>query len=114
MTTMLVKAPYDRAPVRRYINPTIHHALFRQGFDRHIEEVLPRTERELFLTLILHPDEVNLQCRPHPLYSFCLAEVEENIRYMIGSLEMRGLDLQSLVMRDVPSIVGCAPGERMP
>ena len=35
---MPVRAGYDVAPLKRYINLTYHHALFKAGFDAHLKD----------------------------------------------------------------------------
>jgi hypothetical protein len=56
---------------------------------------------EIFLTIILHPDECCPKEDAHPLYAFSLDEVRKNIAYLLETLDARGLVYRSLRMSDV-------------
>jgi hypothetical protein len=103
MTTMPVKASYDRDSLTRYINPAFHHANFKAGLDRSFDSLFPTGQSECFITLILHSDEVSAEGRAHPLYSFSLETVRQNITYLLESLEARDLEYRSLRLKDVLS-----------
>jgi hypothetical protein len=102
MTTMPIKASYDRDFLIRYINPAYHHENFKAGLDRSFDSLFPPGESESFVTLILHSDEVSAQGRAHPLYSFSLETVRKNIAYLLEKLEAKGLKHRSLRLQDVP------------
>jgi len=67
MTTTPMLAPYDDAPVRRYINPTYRPRFFAAGLDG----VLAQSSdlEDLHVVLIFHPDEL-LERRPNDLHAF--------------------------------------------
>lgn len=102
MTTIPVKASYDADFIRRYINPSFHHANFKEGLDRHLDaRTAHAADGEEFLTVILHSDEVSAEERAHPLYSFSFDVVRRNVAYLLETLEARGLEYRSLRMKDV-------------
>ena len=102
MTTMPIKASYDPDFLIRYINPAFHHANFKAGLDRSFATLFPATQRETFLTLILHTDEVSFTGRAHPLYSFSLEAVRDNIAYLLEKIATKGIEYRSLRLKDVP------------
>ena len=104
MTTMPVKATYDPAPLPRYINPAYCHPAFKAGIDLHLENLPRPLASQTFLTLVLHPDEVVSARRSHPLYAFSLKEMENNVEYLLKTMESHGLEWRSLCMKDVPAL----------
>ncbi len=108
MTTMPVKASYDSDFLLRYINPAFHHANFKAGLDRSFDTLFPAGHSETFLTLILHSDEVSCEGRDHPLYSFSLDAVRQNISYLVERIETNGFEYRSLRLKDVPAKL-CEP-----
>ena len=102
MTTMPVKASYDPDFLTRYINPAYRHENFKVGLDRSFDSLFPATEGESFMTLILHSDEVSFAGRSHPLYSFSLDTVRQNISYLLENIEAKGFEYRSLRLKDVP------------
>jgi len=103
MTTMPIKTSYDPDFRIRYINPAYHHEHFKAGLDHSFHQFFRTTEAETFMTLILHSDEISLERRVHPLYSFSLNEVSKNISYLLESIEANGLEYRSIRMKDVLS-----------
>jgi hypothetical protein len=76
MTTWLVKAPYDREPRLRYINPAIHAQMFSQA----VEEFAKLTAGDLNVwTMILHADEVFDGVEPDGLYGRSARVAAQNI-----------------------------------
>ena len=74
-----IKAPYDAAPLLRYLNPCMHRGFFWQN----LHELIASSS---YLLCILHPDEA-LPCqgeRGHPLVAYSKDELEFNLRELIG------------------------------
>jgi hypothetical protein len=67
MTTSPVFADYDKAPVRRYLNPTFHEHLFLEGLQAYLARLSDEVEHDL--VLIFHPDEL-LPREPNGLHNF--------------------------------------------
>ncbi len=105
MTTMLVKAGYDAYPRRRYINPAVHHHIFKEAFDRHVQAITARLQKEVFLTTIFHPEEVLATASAHhPLYAFSMEEVAKNVAYLLRTLESHRFEFCPIRMKDVPRL----------
>ena len=49
VTTMRVRAPYDVVSLKRYMNLTYHHHLFREGFDESFSDLLARSIQQSFI-----------------------------------------------------------------
>lgn len=111
LTTMPVRTAYDAAPLKRYINLTYHHALFKEGFDSHLADATRAPIGDLFVTTILHPEEVCAGSAAHPLYSYSLAEVRRNLAYMLDAFHASGSDVCFLRMRDTIGAI-LANGDR--
>jgi hypothetical protein len=105
MTTAPIRAAYDRDEIRRYLNPSFHHQIFRGAIEHHLADREALQVREHVLTLILHPDEVVPRERAHSLYSFSLDEVHRNVAYLLMRLDELGVEHRALRMRDVGDLV---------
>lgn len=90
LTTIPVRADYDSAPRRRYINLAYHHSLFKAGFGSYLETET-RERDQLTITMILHPEEVLGIAGAHPLYSFSLHEAQLNLTYLLDTLQTSGI-----------------------
>ena len=101
MTTVPIRAAYDRCQVYRYLNPAFHHQIFIAAIERILADREALQAREHVLTLILHPDEVVPRERAHALYAFSLDEVHRNIAYLRARLGELGVEQRALRMRDV-------------
>jgi hypothetical protein len=108
MTTVPIQAPYDPAPLKRYVNLAYHHALFQEGFTAHLLGLPPGSGGEAFVTTILHPEEVAAGAPSHPLYSFSLDGVGRNLDFMLEASARQGFAVRFLTMRAVP---GCRAPE---
>jgi hypothetical protein len=112
LTTMPVRAGYDAAPLKRYINLTYHHALFKAGFDAHLKDETRASREELYVTTILHPEEVCARSDAHPLYSYSLAEARRNLNYMLDAIRAFDSEVRFLRMSDASGAArgggGCA------
>jgi len=101
MTTIPIKASYDKESLRRYINLSYHHSLFKSGFDAYLDTIQKQEKEQAFITIILHPDEVNNERNEHPLYSFSITEINKNIEYIINTFDSYDLEYRSLKMQNV-------------
>lgn len=106
LTTMPVRAGYDVAPLKRYINLTYHHALFKAGFDAHLKDEMRASKESLYVTTILHPEEVYASPDPHPLYSYSLAETRRNLNYMLDAIRAFDSEVRFLRMSDASEATG--------
>lgn len=90
MTTWLVKAPYDKEPRLRYINPAIHRELFEDALERF------RSTMETGLqvwTMIMHPDEITPLFSPDQLYARDVETVCHNLHCFADAIEESGQDV---------------------
>lgn len=79
LTVRPLKAPYDAAPLLRYVNPCMHHEFFGQN----LREVVDTAG---YLLCIFHPDEAVAprHGRGHPLVAYSRQELERNIRHLVS------------------------------
>jgi hypothetical protein len=106
LTTMPVRAPYDSAPLRRYINLTYHHHLFRDAFSAHLENIDGAKGKAIFITMILHPEEVcNGSGKSPALYSYSLKEVVRNLTFILETLEALSHQVRFLRMKDTVAAI---------
>jgi hypothetical protein len=103
MTTMLIRAPYDKGPFLRYVNLSFKSDLFREGLEFLLTSSRGQTDT-FFLVTVTHPDEVDSRGRSHQLYSFSMDDVRENIETILGNTESAGHELISITMKDVPAV----------
>jgi hypothetical protein len=103
MTTMLLRAPYDKNPVLRYVNLSFKSDLFREGLNGLAASIGEGTGA-FFLVTVTHPDEVGNRGRTHQLYSFSLDSVRENIEAIFGEAESAGHRLVSITIKDIPAL----------
>jgi len=101
MTTIPIKASYDKEPLRRYINISYHHSLFKAGFDAHLDIIQKQEKEQVFITTILHPDEISSEKKEHPLYSFSIIEIKKNLEYIINTFNSHNIEYCSLRIQDV-------------
>lgn len=83
-----IKAPYDSAPLLRYVNPCMHRTFFGQN--------LPATiASSPYLVLIFHPDEaVAPHAGPgHPLVAYSKAELAFNLALLLDESARLGRTL---------------------
>ncbi len=66
MNTWIVKAPYDKEPRLRYMNPCIHANIFEESLLS--SSLFEGDETVKVLTFISHPDELVEQSTPDQLY----------------------------------------------
>lgn len=78
MTAVPVQAPYDDAPLPRYLNLAYRSAIFRDAVRRHLE----RAGSEVLVT-ILHPEETRGP-GGHALYAHDLQTVTDNLDFLLG------------------------------
>jgi hypothetical protein len=87
MNTWPLKAPYDRKPRLRYMNPAVHEELFQSGVD----SLKGSLGRGLHIwSLILHPDEVFAQTGSDYLYARSAEAVRRNLQTLVVFLEQEG------------------------
>ncbi len=98
MTTVPLQAPYDSAPLPRYVNPAYRHMAFKTMVDRYLTADV---NVDTVLVTILHPDEVVPRAEEHPLYGFSLDDLRRNLAYLFESLERRGIEYRILRMKDL-------------
>lgn len=90
MTTVPILAPYDAAPLRRYVNLAVHPGMLRPG----LGAFLGNGAR--VLATILHPDEVRPQ-KAHALLSNSLETVRENLDFILTSADVRSCVMSELL-----------------
>ncbi len=82
-----VKADYDTAPLKRYVDLSFWHNSLRKGLSNAIEA-------NAILTTIVHPSSIlpSLSLKPHGLLSYSLQEVKKNIDFIIDIADKKGVD----------------------
>jgi hypothetical protein len=91
MSTWEIQASYDKAKKRRYLNPAIHHALFKAAVTKLDIGVL---EKQNYWNFIFHPAEIFPQGKEDLLYSLSLEELTKNIRFFAEHIENFGYDVE--------------------
>jgi len=94
MNTWVVKAPYDAAPLIRYINPAVHPKIFAKALQNweNTRKFLPY---ELHISvMIFHPDEVLATQGEDQLYSRSAAALCSNLVSFNESLQRVGIDAE--------------------
>lgn len=86
MTSMTIEAPYDSAPLRRYINLAYRSDILAAAFARYLE-TLDR-ERDHVIVTIVHPEEALPNA--NPLYGEGLAEIARNLDAVLAEIERHG------------------------
>lgn len=90
LTTWRVRAPYDRQPQLRYINPAIHEELFATALDDW-ERIADASGSGLMVwTLILHPDDAMPGPEDDMLYARSRAAVLGNLKAFVDRAHRRG------------------------
>ena len=93
MTTAPIQSSQDPKPFLRYLNLAYRVEPFRDGWGALLDAWRPTADtrdHDLFVTTILHPEEIIDSRRDHPLYGFSLQVVERNLDCMLGAIERRG------------------------
>lgn len=104
LTMLPIKADYDAAPLRRYVNPAMHPALLWPGLDA----LLAGRDH---LVLITHPDELHRrgEADGHPLIAYSPAIVADNLLRLVESAGRMARRLEFLPLRDLrPSATAMA------
>jgi hypothetical protein len=102
MTSVAVKAPYDRSPRLRYLNLAYREALLRAAFERHLESL---QDGNHVVVTILHPEEA---CggTADALYGHDLDTVANNLDYLFASAsgygEIRVATLEQVALQSAP------------
>ena len=97
LTVRPIKAPYDLAPLLRYLNPCMHRAYFWQN----LRDTLVQSS---YVVLIFHPDEAaaSRNTPGHPLVAYSREEFASNLqRLMLHSLR-KGRSIRFCRLRDFP------------
>ncbi len=98
MSMIETKVDYDKAPVKRYVNLSFRHELMEKSLSRFIEQ-------EDLLVTNLHPSEVLSQPNSHPLLSFDIKQVLQNLRYIIIEAHRYRKAVQFVTMVQVSELV---------
>jgi hypothetical protein len=103
MTTAPIKASYDETPRSRYINPVYQHSIFKPVI-KWIVESHTKPDREYFLTLTFHPNEVIPRDEVHPLYAFSIDELKHNIKFLLNELVRINIPFKSTTVSEAREI----------
>jgi hypothetical protein len=101
LTTIEVQTSYDRQPLKRYLNLTFHHALFRGGVDGYLRSTCSRRKDSAVIVTVFLPDEINRNETNHPLHAFSITEARRNLDYMLKAIESFGCGYRFLRVQDV-------------
>jgi hypothetical protein len=103
MTTVPIRASYDREPLARYLNLAFHPQLFREGLLGFFRDVESEGEAArgmpLSLTLVFHTGEL-LPRKPTALCSHAFPDFEANVAELVRVAERSGLEVHYLTLRE--------------
>jgi hypothetical protein len=85
LTVRPLKAPYDQAPLLRYVNPCMH----REFFGQNLGEII---ESRSYLLCIFHPDEAvpPRSGNGHPLVAYAKEELAFNLAQLFALADSAG------------------------
>lgn len=83
MSTTLVRAPYDRGPVLRYLNPAYRSEIWQTSLERWLQS-------ERHLVTVTHPYEIVPRDQTHALLAFEPAVFERNLKSIRSSAHRMG------------------------
>tara|TARA_Y100000588_G_scaffold392903_1_gene506640 strand:+ start:578 stop:1549 length:972 start_codon:yes stop_codon:yes gene_type:complete len=103
MSMLTIKAPYDKTPLRRYANLSFHPKLLREDLEKFVAE-------NRYMISIIHPFEIlpsiseQSGFSPHPLISYSVSDLVENIKNIYGFCEQYKKQLKFIRLCDILQI----------
>ena len=81
INTWMTKASYDINPRLRYMNPAIHHHIFKDAVRYWKENIIKLNQKDYFWVFILHPEEIMKKNKNDLLYGHSRNIMCENLNF---------------------------------
>lgn len=81
LNTWITKTSYDINSRLRYMNPAIHHQLFRDAVRFWKENFIKLNKKDYFWVFILHPEEIMVQSKSDLLYGHTRSVMYDNLNF---------------------------------
>lgn len=92
------KAPYDNAPLNRYLNLSFRHEIIKNSLKKLIKE------RDLLVS-ILHPSELLEYKEVNPLISFELDTVIKNLKFILKTADEENKKVKYVTLSEIPDLI---------
>ena len=103
MSMIPIKAPYDKTPLRRYVNLSFHPMLLKQELEKFVAE-------NQYMVSIIHPFEIlpsiieQSGLSTHPLISYSVTALVENLKNIYDFCYKYKKRLKFIRLCDIPQI----------
>lgn len=81
INTWMTQASYDVRPRLRYMNPAIHHHIFKDAVSFWKENIIKLNQKDYFWVFILHPEEIMGKNKNDLLYGHSRNIMYENLNF---------------------------------
>jgi len=90
INTWMTRTSYDKNPRLRYMNPAIHHHIFKDAVSFWKESIIKLNQKHYFWVFILHPEEIMEKNKNDLLYGYSRNNMYENLNLFNKVIKQMG------------------------